>query len=327
MKAKFCPFCQRKNKNEAIRCEHCGVLLISSKPSTHTTVGIGDMPAQAKAEVIPCVKRLDNLPENSFALFIKDFKEPFIIPIKPTVILGRDNDDSEDYLVDLSRFEDITMGVSRQHAAIYYSKEDGFTLEDLDSTNGTWLNRRRVMPREKHTLVSDDQIWLGPLKMLFCLGSNKPPQPATFWLQHIKSSKSLSPQILINQIGPYLQSIIEIDHIRSAAQATPENKISIISLTQVNDLIEVELNHATDILNFLHPLLKSWRQENSSAIEDAKPTELTKQKVGSLALQVVELIAPDLNPEEKAAQAEMFFSPLLLLTASPLNLIIDVSLN
>ncbi|MVF12529.1 FHA domain-containing protein [Ketobacter sp. MCCC 1A13808] len=58
---------------------------------------------------------------------------------------------------------DVILGdhhVSRNHAAILVTK-DSATLRDLDSTNGTWLNRQRIF--EDRPLKSGDELVFGDL--------------------------------------------------------------------------------------------------------------------------------------------------------------------
>ena len=50
--------------------------------------------------------------------------------------------------------------VSRTHAEISYER-DSFWLRDLDSTNGTWVNGKRLDNMEDHQLCNDDIIELG----------------------------------------------------------------------------------------------------------------------------------------------------------------------
>lgn len=53
---------------------------------------------------------------------------------------------------------------SRQHALIMF--ENGtVTLEDLNSSNGTFLNRTRVYPGQKQTLKVDDVIQIGNVQL------------------------------------------------------------------------------------------------------------------------------------------------------------------
>jgi pSer/pThr/pTyr-binding forkhead associated (FHA) protein len=265
MEAKFCPFCQRKNKNNAVRCEHCGVMLISQKPEIHTTVGISEVSLQDAAEVVSCSQRIEHFPEDCFALFIMDFGEPIIVSINPVITLGRDdNKEAERNVVDFSRFGDMTLGISRKHAAIYFENNE-FRIEDLGSTNGTWLNKHRLMPGKSQRLKNDDQIWLGPLKMVFCLGSNEPKNAARFWLtqqSHGRKSRTLSPNRLTKQIGPYLEALVEVDHIKSACLGLQENEISIVSLIQRENGLEVKLSSNPETTTSVQKRLNRWRLEH-----------------------------------------------------------------
>ena len=54
-------------------------------------------------------------------------------------------------------------GVSRLHARIYYQNEE-YYVEDLDSTNGTYVNTVKVV---KCILRNNDQIEIGDVKIIF----------------------------------------------------------------------------------------------------------------------------------------------------------------
>jgi hypothetical protein len=55
---------------------------------------------------------------------------------------------------------------SRQHAVIHFDEAAGvITLEDLNSSNGTWVNRNRVYPGEKRTLNPNDVVQIGTVHM------------------------------------------------------------------------------------------------------------------------------------------------------------------
>lgn len=326
MEAKFCPFCQRKNKNNAVRCEHCGVLLISQKPEIHTTVGISDISLHNAAEVVPCSQRIEHFPENCFALFIMDFGEPIIVPILAVITLGRDDKQEADAnIVDFSRFGDMTMGISRRHASIYFENNE-FYIEDLGSTNGTWLNKHRLMPGEKHRLKNDAHIWLGPLKMVFCLGSNEPKNPARFWLtqqSNGRKSRPLSPTRLSKQIGPYLEALVEVDHIKSACLGLQENEITVLSLIQRENGVEVELSNMPETTTFIQQKVNNWRLEHQDQISHSDIDAATRKSLVSLSLQLIEAWVSNLAPEDKAAQAEMLFTPLLILATSSQNLLLE----
>jgi|GEM_PF-6543758 len=57
--------------------------------------------------------------------------------------------------------------VSRMHAKIHIG-EDGYFLEDLNSTNGTFLNETAVLGREKKKLRDGDRVRFAALEYIFC---------------------------------------------------------------------------------------------------------------------------------------------------------------
>ena len=53
---------------------------------------------------------------------------------------------------------------SRQHACIFF--EDGqLALEDLNSANGTYVNRTRVYPEQKKQLFVNDVVQIGTVHL------------------------------------------------------------------------------------------------------------------------------------------------------------------
>jgi hypothetical protein len=55
---------------------------------------------------------------------------------------------------------------SRQHAVIHYDEAAGIiTIEDLNSSNGTYVNRNRVYPGQKKQLFPNDTIQIGTVHM------------------------------------------------------------------------------------------------------------------------------------------------------------------
>lgn len=55
------------------------------------------------------------------------------------------------------------MAVSAQHASIFTAGEDAF-IQDLKSTNGTFINKKRIV---RHHLAHGDQILIGKQLLLF----------------------------------------------------------------------------------------------------------------------------------------------------------------
>lgn len=68
--------------------------------------------------------------------------------------------------VDLSPHGGDVAGVSRIHARLRHSTE-GWFLQDLDSTNGTFVNNIRLTSRQPMRIRSNDTIRFGKMKLLF----------------------------------------------------------------------------------------------------------------------------------------------------------------
>ncbi len=58
--------------------------------------------------------------------------------------------------------------VSRHHARIIRRGED-FLLEDLSSSNGTFLREKRLPPKTPIELADGDEIWIGAIRLTFHL--------------------------------------------------------------------------------------------------------------------------------------------------------------
>ena len=58
------------------------------------------------------------------------------------------------------------LGVSKRHAKIY--KQDGaYVIEDLNSTNGTYVNQTRLSPGQQVRIHDGDAIRCGQLHLVF----------------------------------------------------------------------------------------------------------------------------------------------------------------
>jgi hypothetical protein len=66
--------------------------------------------------------------------------------------------------IDLSAYDALSSGVSRRHATIR-RRGSRVVLLDLDSANGTYVNGKRLGPRQEEPLSNGDVIALGKLKI------------------------------------------------------------------------------------------------------------------------------------------------------------------
>jgi len=57
--------------------------------------------------------------------------------------------------------------ISRQHMRIFWEDDNQYYVEDLNSSNGVWLNEQRLTPREAASIEVGDTIRLGPFVLTF----------------------------------------------------------------------------------------------------------------------------------------------------------------
>jgi hypothetical protein len=91
-------------------------------------------------------------------------KLPLLVESKgqPTILGRQSQGNIAPNTVDLTKYQGHLLGVSRQHASISF-KDGSFVIEDLNSSNGTWINENRLAANEPRPLRNGDVIRLGQL--------------------------------------------------------------------------------------------------------------------------------------------------------------------
>lgn len=149
----FCTRCGHPNKDGARYCSNCGAAL-----QDETTLSLTPVETEGEAPTeFPFPE--DELEPGQGLLLVKhgpNAGSTFLIQDDSTSI-GRDP--KSDVFLD-----DVT--VSRKHAELRHAT-GAFTIHDLGSLNGTYVNRERV---EMTTLASGDEIQVGKFKLVFFAG-------------------------------------------------------------------------------------------------------------------------------------------------------------
>lgn len=170
----FCTVCGKQNPDDARFCSQCGSRLVGAEsPPAHApgeSVGESTATIQigAAADKVETSDRalnpvdaaaVDALPVGHALLVVQ--KGPgagsrFLLDVD-IVNAGR-HPDSEIFL------DDVT--VSRRHA-IFNRTGDSFTVSDVGSLNGTYVNRDRI---ESHHLSDGDEVQVGKYRLVFFSG-------------------------------------------------------------------------------------------------------------------------------------------------------------
>lgn len=152
VEVKVCRNCARQNEPTANKCVYCGEVLGS------TTVRL---PAQPMSEINQ--KRIMVKPEGGLiTLFIPGYEKPLSVELAKEMQVGRSSQTTEAPEIDLSEYNASALGISRRHALLTM-QEDGLTIEDLNSSNGTWLNERPLSPGTKYVIHNGDCIRLAQM--------------------------------------------------------------------------------------------------------------------------------------------------------------------
>lgn len=157
-----CPQCGHESREGSNFCPQCGAKLSSGAPSetTHTIPAVTeDTRAQATHEFPTEVRHaIRDLPAGSALLVVEhgpDEGARFLLDTDETSA-GR-HTDSGIFL------DDVT--VSRHHATFTRSGRT-FSVRDLGSLNGTYVNRRLV--EGQVSLRNGDEVQIGKYRMIYC---------------------------------------------------------------------------------------------------------------------------------------------------------------
>jgi hypothetical protein len=157
-----CNNCGKKNRKDDVFCYFCGQLLAGLTSSNDTRIF---------ADSTDSMVQEDYFGEESVLLLIMpDVAQR--ITVRPQtyaheVVLGRDTDNNAMAPdIDLSGANAANMGVSRLHLSIkHLVSNNALQIQDLGSSNGTFLNGERLHPQEQRILRHGDLIRMGRLTL------------------------------------------------------------------------------------------------------------------------------------------------------------------
>jgi pSer/pThr/pTyr-binding forkhead associated (FHA) protein len=141
-----CTACQMENIEGALFCEECGAKL---EPVTFGKDAAAEMNH-----------------ETATLMLTSSDGGTLEIPAKDEVVIGREDPISDVFPdLDLTEFGGMDKGVSRKHAVIHRSGPN-YTVEDMGSTNGTYINKKKLQPHTPQMIKPGDELRFGKLALM-----------------------------------------------------------------------------------------------------------------------------------------------------------------
>ncbi len=162
-----CPTCQRQNREGSLFCTECGAYLATGGPLRTEALDRSELAAARPdlwetdtAEARPSSDR-----RITVHITIQASGRQLYLPATAEILVGRLDAARQIFPeLDLASDGGLEAGVSRRHAKIQ-RQEDQFFVQDLGSTNGTFVNGQRLPPNRPHPLQAGDRLRLGRLEL------------------------------------------------------------------------------------------------------------------------------------------------------------------
>ena len=156
-----CPHCNQQLVTGELICSECKSVVLPPHLMGTETKTI-TLPNDASINLDVHTNALLN--KAGFIQFVGDGANLITIPQR--AYIGRDDGDNIDtndlvVYINLSAVGGQQYGVSRLHARLDVDKDGNFIIMDLSSTNGTYLNGKRLKPFQPHPLFEHDLIEFG----------------------------------------------------------------------------------------------------------------------------------------------------------------------
>jgi hypothetical protein len=171
----------RFTRSSGIRCVKCGqyarpdakVCPTCGNPFAPRTISSDETTGEVEPSKTPALKLpLENapadlrlLPEANVILQFLPTGTCVSLSLEQPIILGRGTGVDSTKMLDLTEFQALLYGVSRQHCKLERRGERLY-IADLGSTNGTYYNNRRLLPFQEQAVGDGDRLIIGALHVI-----------------------------------------------------------------------------------------------------------------------------------------------------------------
>ena len=174
----ICPSCGAENLPGTLFCVQCGTYLPSGGPLR--TEPIPDQEAEHPARPSHQKDRDVQAKAISLEVDVTNSGRKVLLSAEREILVGRlDAAHGIFPELDLTTDGGLEQGVSRRHARIY-TRDGTCFVEDLDSTNGTFLNGERLTPYLPYAFQDGDELMFGTMHISVSIHSaSERPSPAS----------------------------------------------------------------------------------------------------------------------------------------------------
>lgn len=231
--------------------------------------------------------------------YLSGVDKPALFQNAERITIGRMRSvEGEGVAFDLSEYDGAQMGVSRQHAAVHVLP-NGYFLEDLKSTNGSWLNSERLEPLTRYALSNGDHIRLGDLMMhvYFSEAVKSTTMQAVFLVsgEDVPTHKklALTPGFLSDEVAVYLSALETLQGLAVGGQLAREPvRIQTIRLSSDHQRVRVEMTPVNPAIQIIETHIVRARQTH---MEDVRMTRF------ELKVQSTRAVCDAFQADEEAA--------------------------
>lgn len=166
--SKSCPNCGFVNPLGETYCQNCGFWLTQEPYFAASQADVsGNLPEPAVSLPTPPAFETEAAIQSIGHLFSPATNASLTLPVQPEIIIGRHDPERGIFPdVDLGNQGSASNSISRRHARLLLQAGQIY-VEDLNSTNATYLNRQRLQPGQRHLLKDGDELRLGGVVLIY----------------------------------------------------------------------------------------------------------------------------------------------------------------